>query len=299
MKKITSAIKASQQLQEWVLRILLYGAKTTPKTLSGRFCALIALLARPFSKKDRGKIERNIDKILGIPAGSEASRNFQERVLKHQIASSFESFKSSFNHDLIEVAGLDELQQKIRVNLERGRGLIITTGHLGSWELVAYYSSLATGEKFNALAKPSKLDAATRLLDEYRLRMNTKTLWTDQRSLLKTMVKTLQEGEALGFVMDQRPDGRKGPVVDFMGQPTQFAVGPAWTAIRNGSPVMGVFCMREAPWKYRLISSELLPADHGETDTVKVTQLMASEIERVIRRYPEQWVWNYTRWHFQ
>jgi KDO2-lipid IV(A) lauroyltransferase len=291
--------KISSILQEYILRVVLSGVRIIPKMTAGMFCSLIYFIVSPLSKKDRRKIERNIDKILSIPGGSDESRQFQNQVLKHQIASGIESFKSGFNHNLVQVEGLDEFDQKIRTNLEQGRGLIITTGHLGSWEILAYYSSLATGNKFNALAKPSKLEAATHLLNEYRLRMNTKTLWTNQRSLMKSMVKTLKDGEALGFAMDQRPDGRKGPIVNFWGQPTSFAVGPAWASVRNGSPVMGLFCMRIGPWKYRLIATDILPADHGETDTEKMTQKMASEIERVIRLYPEQWVWNYSRWQFK
>jgi len=299
MKKKKSPSRVSVLLQEYVLRALLFAIRVTPKDTTGLLCSLISVIARPLSKKDRRKIERNIDRILNIPCGSAESLRFQNQVFQHQLFSSVESFKSSFDHDLIQIEGMEEFKQNLQSNMEKGRGLVLITGHQGSWELCAYFSSLATGERFNALAKPSKLDAATRLLDEYRLRMNTKTLWTNQRSLLKTMIKTLESGEALGFVMDQRPDGRKGPIVDFMGQPTQFAVGPAWASIRNSAPVMGIFCMRLGPWKYRLISSELLPADHGETDTIKVTQIMASEIERVIRLYPEQWVWNYSRWQFK
>jgi len=298
MKKKRSSSRLSLVLQEYALRLLLFCARVIPKSATGLFCSLIVLLAQPLSKKDRIKIARNIDKILGIPIGSKESKTFQDQVLKHQAFSSLESFKSSYNHELIQIEGMEEFQKNLQDNLKKGRGLVMTTGHLGSWELCAYYSALASGERFNALAKPSKLDAATTLLDEYRVRMNTKTLWTNQKSLMKTMAKTLESGEALGFVMDQRPDGRKGPIVDFMGRPTQFPVGPAWATIRTGSPVMGIFCMRTGPWKYKLISSNLLPADHEETDTEKVTQIMASEIERIIRLYPEQWVWNYSRWQF-
>ena len=299
MKKIKSFLKASHRLQEFVLRSLLFAARMTPKFAVGGFCSVVAFLAYPLGKKDRNKIERNIDKILGIPAGSEESEDFQNRVLKHQICNSIESLKASYNNDLITVAGFDDMQRRFQENLQKGKGLIIITAHMGSWEIAAYYCSLASDGKFSALAKPSKLEAATRLLDAYRLRMKTKTLWTDQRSLLKTMASTLKNGEALGFVMDQRPDGRKGPIVDFMGQPTQFVVGPAWASIRNGSPVVSVFCIRTGPWQYRMLCAELLPADHGKTDSVEITQIMASEIERIIRLHPEQWVWNYNRWQFE
>ncbi|PLX84541.1 MAG: hypothetical protein C0618_11425 [Desulfuromonas sp.] len=295
---VSQTSKSTRIVLDATLRLLLFGIRITPKPLTGALCALLYRISSLFNRKDRSKIARNIDRILDIPVDSDASRNFQKRVLKHQIDSSVESFKSGFNHQLIHIDGFEEFQGKVKNNLADGRGLIVITGHLGSWELAAYFSALASGERFNALAKPSKLDVATRLLDEYRQRMNTKTLWTHQRSLLKTMVKTLNNGEALGFVMDQRPDGRKGPTAQFMGQPTTFAVGPAWTAARCNSPIMGLFCIRQGPWRYRLISTDLLPANHGETDTEAMTQLMASEIERVIRLYPHQWVWNYNRWNF-
>lgn len=297
-KQKKPSFRRSHHLQEFLLRALLTCVRITPKPAFGLICMLIDKIGRPLCKKDCRKIARNIDRILGIPPDSEESKDFQRKVLKHQVASSVESFKSSFNHDLIEVEGLDELKSRFTANLEKGRGLIIITGHMGSWELAAYYCSLASDGKFNALAKPSKLEAATRILDEYRLRMNTKTLWTNQKSLMKQMVSTLKQGESLGFVMDQRPDKLKGPIVDFMGQPTPFVLGPAWASIRCGSPVVAVFCMREGPCKYRLINTELLPADHGQSDADAITQAMAAEIERVIRLYPEQWVWNYTRWHF-
>ena len=47
--------------------------------------------------------------------------------------------------------------------------------------------------------------------------------------------------------------------------------------------------------RYRVVSNVLLNKGHG-IEGEQVTQIMASEIERVIKLYPEQWVWNYKRW---
>ena len=103
---------------------------------------------------------------------------------------------------------------------------------------------------------------------------------------------------AVGFVMDQKPEGRKGPVVSFFGVPTAFVSGPATMAARLGCGVVSIFCLREGPFRYRLVSRLLLGHAHGETDEQRLTERFAAEIESVVRAYPEQWTWNYKRWRF-
>ena len=115
---------------------------------------------------------------------------------------------------------------------------------------------------------------------------------------MRDMVRTLRRGGSLGIVMDQRPQKGSGLRVEFCGFPTEFVGGPAAIAIRTGCAVVGVFCMREGPFRYRLLTYEVAPPNHEETDQVALTQRMASTIERVIRDYPEQWTWTYRRWRF-
>jgi lauroyl/myristoyl acyltransferase len=45
-----------------------------------------------------------------------------------------------------------------------------------------------------------------------------------------------------------------------------------------------------------MLVTEILSNQHDLTDEILITQKLASEIERVIRLYPEQWCWNYKRW---
>ena len=56
-----------------------------------------------------------------------------------------------------------------------------------------------------------------------------------------------------------------------------------------------MFFVSEGPMRYR-VSNVLLNKGHGIESEQEVTQIMATEIERVIKLYPEQWVWNYKRW---
>jgi len=106
----------------------------------------------------------------------------------------------------------------------------------------------------------------------------------------------LKRAECVGFVMDQKPEGRNGPVVPFFGIPTEFVSGPATMTARTGCAVIALFCVRTGPFSYRLLSETLVPPGHAESDELALTTRMAGAIEAAIRLYPEQWTWGYKRW---
>lgn len=258
---------------------------------------VVGFLAPKLLGRDQRLIASNVQRVFALPPHSSFSKSFQEQVFRSQWCVLMETLRANFSkQDPVQVEGLDELARTTQDLMAAGKGLIIITGHLGNWEFVARYTARASGRRFHALAKPSKLPELTKILDALRQRMNTAVLWTDSKNLLKDMLKLLKAGECLGFVMDQKPEGRVGPLVQFFDQPTEFVSGPAKLSIRQGSPVLAVFCMRIGVLQYRIIQKLIVPADHGLNDDIELTQKMASTIEAVIRLYPEQWLWNYKRW---
>ena len=174
----------------------------------------------------------------------------------------------------------------------------MVSAHLGSWELIGYAASRISACKFYALAKPSKYKAVTALLDRMRRRMKILVLWTSGASAQKNMIRALKEGSWLGFIMDQKPMGRRGPKVDFWGHQTEFVGGPAQMAIKFKKPVLAAFCVRVGVLRYRLFTKKILDVGHNHEDIHSLTQAMASEIESAVKAYPEQWCWNYKRWRF-
>lgn len=283
------------------ITLLLKAVLRTAASIPARWIPLtsrwVGFLAPRLLKRDQRLIASNVERVYALPPHSSFAKTFQQQVFRSQWCVLMETLKSDLaRNDPIEVNGLTELAQTTQELMAAGKGLIIVTGHLGNWEFVARYTARASGRRFNALAKPSKLPELTTILDGLRHRMNTAVLWTDSKNLLKDMLKLLKAGECLGFVMDQKPEGRVGPVVDFFGQPTEFVSGPGKLSIRMGSPVLAVFCMRTGLLQYRIIQKLIVPADHGLTDETELTQKMAAAIESVIRLYPEQWLWNYKRW---
>jgi KDO2-lipid IV(A) lauroyltransferase len=209
-----------------------------------------------------------------------------------------ESIRIIRNPREAKVTGIESIEKLIQSADAAGKGHLIVTAHLGSWELVAYHGAKAASKPFHVLAKPPKNRGARKLLEELREQMGVRVLWTDRKTLLRDMLQNVRSGGSIGFVMDQKPEGRKGPVVNFFGHETEFVSGPAAIASKTGCAVISLFCVRVAPFHYHLVSRELLPPGTESSDTGSLTQAMAAEIERVIRLYPEQWCWNYKRWRF-
>jgi KDO2-lipid IV(A) lauroyltransferase len=199
--------------------------------------------------------------------------------------------------DDYEITGMDEAREKF-ASLPKDAGVVVITAHVGSWDLAGYGAGKALGRPFHALAKPSKSKWLTPVLGEIRERLSMRVIWTDSKSLLKDMMAVTQRGEALGFVMDQKPLKRQsGHGCTFLGVPgTHIVPGPGLMITRKNLPAYGVYMLRTGRGKFRFYVNEILPQGHGETDELKVAQLLADDMSRMIKLYPEQWSWNYRRW---
>jgi len=241
----------------------------------------------------------NLQRVYALPQHSYFARLFAGQVFRQQILIGLETLRAIRRPSCLNILGLAELQAQVASAAAAGRGHILVTAHLGSWELCAYYAQQAASKPLHVLAKPSRSPLLTAFLGVLRERMGSHVLWTDKKSLLREMLAALKRGEALGFVMDQKPDGRSGPLVSFLGVPTEFVAGPEVMARKMGCPVIAIFCVREGLLTYRLLSETLFAADAEALAALPegaVTARCSAAIERVIRAYPEQWTWTYKRW---
>jgi KDO2-lipid IV(A) lauroyltransferase len=278
------------------LRFLVY---VLPAPLLGPLAGMVSRLAPLFASRDRKVLRWNLENVRRLRPGTEDFRDSERRIARHQVISSLETIRGIHDPSLVRVDGVEGADGLgvLMEEMETGEGgQILITAHLGSWELLSLGVVRAARRPFYALAKPARIRRVDRLLKEFREKVGLRILWTDDRSLLRKMIAVLKGGDWLSFVMDQRPEGRRGPVVEFLGRPTEFVSGPAAMAIRFNVPVIGVFCLRVGDFHYRVETKRILPHDHGETDEAHVTQLMATAIEEAIHDHPDQWCWNYKRW---
>ena len=175
--------------------------------------------------------------------------------------------------------------------LQRGRGVLFATAHLGNWELSAFAHAL--------LAAP--MHVVVRPLDNRRI----DTLVAHRRSLsgnrlidkseaARPILKALAANQAVGILVDQNAAPEEGVFVDFFGVPACAFTGLAKLAARSGAAVIpGYALWSEAEGRYVLrFDAPLEITGDAALDTARIQQ----HLEQVIRRYPEQWLWIHRRW---
>ncbi len=277
----------------WLLRLL-------PAAAFGPLAGLLAH-CRWITPRDVRLMRRNLAVVLGLAPGSREARDLEWRCVRHQIVAALETVRISFEQSRLDVRAMDGFDDLRRLMAEAeacGRGQVLVTGHLGAWELLAQSTVRAASAPVCAVAKPARSTATSLFVERMRARAGVRVIWSGRTSLLRDMLSCLNRKETLIMVVDQRPDQRRGPEVDFLDRRTEFVGGPAALAAKRDCPLVAAFCVREGPFSYRL-ESEMLRSPGGTQDAVELSQRIAGAIERRVRAQPEQWMWNYRRWNYE
>lgn len=191
----------------------------------------------------------------------------------------------------------DESKAVYARNKAEGRGVLITTGHLGNWELLVL-GFAALYEPINYLARPLDNPRIDEMLNNRRTRFGNKPI--NKRNSAMTAIKILRDGGILGILADVNAQAKEGVFVPLFGLQACTASGAAMLAIRSGAMIFPTFCVWDENTKrYKFVHGSLLePPDTGDRkqDIVETTALYTAEIEKVIRQYPDQWMWIHKRW---
>lgn len=180
---------------------------------------------------------------------------------------------------------------------DRGKGVLVLTGHLGAWELSSFYHSLM-GYPMEMVIR--RLD--NHLLDEFvnniRCLHGNRVLHKD--NFARGLLTAMYAGETVGILMDTNMTPPQGEFVDFFGIQACTASGLARVALRTGAAVLPGFMLWEKEeGRYVLHFGpevELPKSGNAEADVLDLTQQCTRTIENWIRRYPDQWLWIHRRW---
>jgi KDO2-lipid IV(A) lauroyltransferase len=180
---------------------------------------------------------------------------------------------------------------------ERGKGVLVLTGHLGAWELSSFYHSLMgmpMGMVIRRLDNP--------LVDEFvnRIRCLHGNRVIHKDDFARGLIASMRAGQTVGILMDTNMTPPQGVFVPFFGVDACTASGVARIAAKTGAAVVpGFLLWEESEQKYVLrFGKELVVVCTGdsETDVVTNTAAFTAAIEGTIRQYPDQWLWMHRRW---
>lgn len=170
------------------------------------------------------------------------------------------------------------------------RGILFLTPHLGCFEITAQY--YAQRRPMAVLYRRPKQAWLSPIIEEGR--GANLTLAPADLSGVRRLMKMLKRGEAAGMLPDQAPGAGEGVWAPFFGRPA-YTMTLAARLAETGATVLLAYAER-LPFGagYHL---QLFPLSHplaGELPA-RAAQLN-SELETLIRRCPEQYLWGYNRY---
>jgi KDO2-lipid IV(A) lauroyltransferase len=180
--------------------------------------------------------------------------------------------------------------------LERGKGAIFLSGHIGCWEYGAAICS-KHGIPMNAIGAEQRDDRITQAIADLRAGAGVKPV--GKGFDLRAAIECLRKNEVLAVLLDQdaRDDGVLSP---FLGHLASTPTGPIKLANKLGSAVLPAHITREGGGtRMTLVIDPPLEGRDGRPfgEDVKFAADRCNEvISGWIREYPEQWIWTYPRW---
>jgi KDO2-lipid IV(A) lauroyltransferase len=284
----------------FLLKAIIISLGYLPESIHDFLAQNLGRLASRGHSKRLIQLRINVDQILGLPAHTSFAKTFYQQVFSSQLRCFLDTCKELVKPGTIRFDGLDEWQELVQSFEKSGRPVIFAAAHIGSWELTGKVIAMSCNRQVKALAKWPKVQGGGLLLEWLRQKFGLEVLWSHKKSLVRDMMGTLKTGAHLAMVIDQKPEARAGEMVDFYGFPVAFVGGPAAMSQRCNAPIISVATVRTGIKKYRVIGKLVYDPKNTDpsTTTQVVSQLCASEVERWIRLYPEQWTWEYKRWVF-
>ena len=179
-----------------------------------------------------------------------------------------------------------------------GKGLVITTGHIGNWELGGAYVG-ARGLAFDAVVRGMGNPLFEAYVNRTRREIGMEVI--HDRDAVRRTPRSLKENRAVVFVADHDALGLASTFVPFFGRPAKTPRGPAVFALRFDAPVVFIASVRQPSGRYALLIEpvEVTRTGDREADVDAIVLRFTQMLEARVREYPDQYFWQHRRWRRQ
>lgn len=191
------------------------------------------------------------------------------------------------NAQVVEVTGWEFVEAA----QQAGQGIVFLTPHLGCFEITAQYYS-AFGD-VTVLYRPPKQAAAQQMILDGRKREHLHLAPADL-SGVRSLIKALKKGQAVGMLPDQAPKVGEGVWLKFFGR-YAYTMTLAARLTETGATTLMAWGERLPGGRgYRLHFRPPQLALSG--NTVERAGQINREIETLVRECPTQYLWGYNRY---
>ena len=241
-------------------------------------------------KKRRDQVIRNANRLSDSKLSRKELNDFVDQTFEsyaHYWLNTFrlvdmtkQELERTFSHDGWEL---------IETAIKKDSGVILVTPHLGAWDWGGLWISKIKGVSVSAVVEPLEPPELFEWFKRGRnaLGMEIIPVGTDAGSQVH---KAISDKRLVVLVSD-RDVGGSSVEVEFFGEKTSLPAGPATLALRTGATVLPVAIYNKGNGCHGVVRPAISLERKGKfrSDVKRITQIIADEMELLIRKAPEQW----------
>jgi phosphatidylinositol dimannoside acyltransferase len=265
--------------------------QSLPEPVAAGAAAVVGLALTAFRRDARAMYGRHLRRVLGSPMTDSELASWTRRAFLNYARYWLEGARlPATPHDVVADRMLvQEGYEHLVAGMAGGNGVIMALPHIGTWEWGGAWLALQ-GYPMTSVAEPLRPRAMYDWFVAQREALGL-TIVELGPGASGALLRTLRQGKLVGLLCD-RDVGGNGVEVEFFGERTTLPAGPATLALRTGAVILPT-AVYSGPGRDH--TAIIMPpvryvrTDSLRADVARVTQLIASDLEKLIRRAPDQW----------
>ena len=194
-----------------------------------------------------------------------------------------------------------EGEEYLRKMVEEKTGGLLISAHIGNFEMAGYMLGRLKTD-INVIMFDAEHEKIREYLSTVANRNYRIIVIRDDNSHIYEINNALREKQIVCIHGDRYLKSSKKMKSEFLGEEAFFPTGPFYMAMKFNVPVSFVFAMKESSKSYHFFASppryyrqEGLQEKRDKTILAIIKEYIC-EMEKMIRRYPEQWFNYYNFW---
>lgn len=178
------------------------------------------------------------------------------------------------------------------------RPIVAATAHIGSWELLAgLLGDFVLKKTRMIVVRRNPNPTLNQLMTDFRGGRGAEII--DHRHAAFKVLKGLKHNGLVAFLVDHNASRSESIFLPFLGKTAAVNMGPAILGLRANALIWPFFLLRKDNSFIIETAEPLDPALLLGSRAEKIEAICAfytEAVERMVRKYPEQWFWMHKRW---
>lgn len=282
----------------WAGVVVLRAVSELPQGLSNYLVSRLSLLGYYIFKSNRNIAFANLRLAFKGTLSRRERRRIANRMFMNfgRALAEFITLPQWGHRRIVQAIDGQKYLRLVGEGLAKGRGVIIATGHIGNWEMLAAFT--AAHFPLSVIARRLYFLPFDRAVVERRRKLGMEVIY--QQDGVRPILKALRTNSVVGILVDQDIKGISSDFVDFFGTKAKTPNAHAALAQTTGAVMYAAACVRK-PDSNRfevLVEGPVEVEQTGDktADRIALVQKWSNIFEGFVAKHPDQWAWFHPRW---